>query len=55
MGAMQDQILRDFQLYMGGGIMIEQMPVPRGNGIMDVVPREEAFLGGVTNAVKKAS
>ena len=55
MGAMQDQILRDFQEYMRRKKMIEQMPEARGNGIMDVVPREEAFLGGVKKVFKKAT
>ena len=31
------------------------MPEARGNGIMDVVPREEAFLGGVKKVFKKAT
>ena len=55
MGAMQDQIFRDFQEYMRRKKMIEQMPEARGNGIMDVVPREEAFLGGVKKVFKKAT
>ena len=43
MGAMQDQILRDFQKYMERKKMIEQMPEAKDGGIMKAKPKMAGY------------
>ena len=47
MGAMQDQILRDFQKYMERKKMIEQMPEAKDGGIMKMADGGMMNLGGM--------
>ena len=43
MGAMQDQIMRDFENYMKRKKMIEQMPEARDGGIMKAKPKKVSY------------
>jgi hypothetical protein len=47
MGAMQDQILRDFQKYMERKKMIEQMPEAKDGGIMKMAEGGMMDMGGM--------
>ena len=47
MGAMQDQILRDFQKYMERKKMIEQMPEAKDGGIMKMADGGMMDMGGM--------
>jgi hypothetical protein len=53
MGAMQDQILRDFKKYMERKKMIEQMPEAKDGGIMKVKPKKISMEAGQENTLEQ--
>ena len=53
MGAMQDQIMRDFQEYMRRKRMIEQLPEAKDGGIMRAKPKKISMEPGQENTLEQ--